>query len=86
VSVWLAGVTMGISLRRGDMVGWGILLLAAGGYAPQFSTQAFVGLIALWLLGSPEAYTVVAADTTSAPLTPVALTPVGGLKTNAVTG
>jgi len=27
-----------------------ILLLAAGGYAPQLSTHAFLGIVALWLL------------------------------------
>ena len=32
-------------------MGWGILLLAAGGYAPQLSTQIFLGLIALSLFG-----------------------------------
>ncbi len=26
------------------------ILLAAGGYAPQLSTQALLGLVALWLL------------------------------------
>jgi len=30
-------------------------LLAAGGYAPQFSAHAFLGLVALWLLAPPVA-------------------------------
>ena len=49
VSLWLAGVTVIAALRRGDPVGWAILLLLSGGYAPQLSLQAFLGLIALWL-------------------------------------
>ncbi|MBI3360275.1 MAG: hypothetical protein HY023_04110 [Chloroflexi bacterium] len=49
-SLWLAGATVVTSLRRGDSVAWAILLLAAGGYAPQLSTQVFVGLVGLWLL------------------------------------
>jgi hypothetical protein len=50
VSLWLAGVTVLVALRRGDPVGWAVLLLLSGGYAPQLSLQAFLGLIALWLL------------------------------------
>ncbi|MCC7447411.1 MAG: hypothetical protein IT324_08355 [Anaerolineae bacterium] len=49
ISLWLAGVTVITLLRRGDSTGWIILLLIASGYAPQLSTQAFLGLIALWL-------------------------------------
>lgn len=51
-SLWLAGATVIASLRRNHPAGWAILLLAAGGYAPQLSTQALLGLIALWLLGN----------------------------------
>lgn len=50
LSLWLASVTAVVALRRNKPAGWAILLLAAGGYAPQLSTQAFLGLIALWLL------------------------------------
>ncbi|RIK40251.1 MAG: hypothetical protein DCC55_15600 [Chloroflexi bacterium] len=50
LSLWLAGVTVIAALRRDDPVGWAILLLLSGGYAPQLSLQAFLGLIALWLL------------------------------------
>jgi len=49
-AVWLAGVTVLHTLRQGDAAGWAIILLAAGGFAPQLSIQAFLGLIALWLL------------------------------------
>jgi hypothetical protein len=43
------------ALRRNDPAGWAILLLAAGGYAPQLSTHVFLGLIGLWILASPKA-------------------------------
>lgn len=49
-ALWLAGVTVLTTLRRGDATGWAVILLAAGGFAPQLSIQAFLGLIALWLL------------------------------------
>jgi len=49
LSLWLAGVTVLASLKRGDPAGCAILLLAAGGYAPQLSTHAFLGIVALWL-------------------------------------
>jgi hypothetical protein len=51
-SLWLAGLTVLVSLRRRDLVAWAILLLAAAGYSPQSSTQVFLSLIALWLLAS----------------------------------
>ncbi len=50
LALWLAGVTVIHTLRRGDPAGWALLLLAAGGFAPQMSVQAFMGVIALWLL------------------------------------
>lgn len=50
----LACVTCITCLRRGDPAGWALLLLAAGGYAPQLSYQAFLGLAALWLLTSAD--------------------------------
>ena len=49
-SLWLASAIVITSLGRGDTAGWAILLLAAGGYTPQLSTQVLLGLIALWLL------------------------------------
>lgn len=54
-SLWLAGTAAMASLHRRDSVGWAILLLVAGGYLPQLSTQAFLGLMALYLLASPNA-------------------------------
>ncbi len=50
ISLWLCGVIVIGSIRRGQPIGWALLLLAAGGYAPQLSTHAFLGLIALWLI------------------------------------
>ncbi len=49
-AIWLSSVSLLVLLRRGNSLGWAILLLAAGGYAPQSNTQALYGLIALWLL------------------------------------
>lgn len=53
VSLWLAGVTAIVDLRRGNSVGMALVLLAAGGYAPQLSAQLFMGMIGLWLLTRP---------------------------------
>ncbi len=53
LSLWLAGVTVIVAVRRGDPVGMALVLLAAGGYAPQLSAQWFMGLIGLWLLARP---------------------------------
>ncbi|MCC6168439.1 MAG: hypothetical protein IT329_14545 [Caldilineaceae bacterium] len=54
VALGLAGVAVLRRWRRGDQTtAWAILLLAASGYAPQLSTQLFLGLIALWLLQGP---------------------------------
>jgi len=50
LGLWLAAVTVLASLKRRDPAGWAILMLAAGGYAPQLSTHAFLGIVALWLL------------------------------------
>jgi hypothetical protein len=52
LSLWLAGTTILACLQRQQRAAWGILLLAAGGYAPQFSVQIFFSLIALWILVS----------------------------------
>ncbi len=52
LALWLAGVTIILALQRGDPAGWALLLLAAGGYAPQLNIQAFFGIVALWLLSS----------------------------------
>lgn len=61
LSLWLAGGTAIGALRHNDPSGWAIILLAAGGYAPQLSTQAFLGLIALWLLAAPHPHITRAA-------------------------
>jgi hypothetical protein len=50
LSIWLAGTTILACLHRRHRAAWGILLLAAAGYAPQFSVQIFFSLIALWVL------------------------------------
>jgi hypothetical protein len=50
IALWLASVTVIHAIRRGEAAGWAILLLAAGGYAAQMSSQAFLGLVALWVL------------------------------------
>jgi hypothetical protein len=50
LALWLAGVTVLHALQQGDLAGWAVILLLAGGFAPQLSIQAFLGLIALWLL------------------------------------
>ncbi len=54
LALWLAGVTVITTVQRGNPAGWALLLLAAGGYAPQFNIQAFFGIVALWLLSSDE--------------------------------
>lgn len=54
VSLWSASIVVIVSVRRGSAVGWTVLLLAAGGYAPSTSTHIFLGLISLWLLASPQ--------------------------------
>jgi hypothetical protein len=52
LSLWLASTTILTCVQRQHPAGWGILLLMAGGYAPQFSVQLFFSLIGLWLLAS----------------------------------
>ncbi|MBI3732163.1 MAG: hypothetical protein HY259_01735 [Chloroflexi bacterium] len=52
IAIALSTATIIQSLRRGSGAGWAILLFAAGGYAPQFSSQVFLGLIGLWLLNA----------------------------------
>jgi hypothetical protein len=54
LSLWLAGTTILAASGRSSAAGWAILLLAAGGYAPQFSVQIFLSLIGLWLLTSTD--------------------------------
>jgi hypothetical protein len=53
LALWLAGVTIIHSLRSGSIAGWAFLLLIAGGFTPQLTSQALFGLVALWLLAAP---------------------------------
>lgn len=55
LSLWLAGVLVSESAWQNHAVGWALLLLAAGGYTPQLSTQVLISLIALWLIANPQA-------------------------------
>jgi hypothetical protein len=56
ISLWLAGVTILSSGRQEMWPAQSLLLLIAGGFAPQLSTHAFFGLIALLLFSVPEAH------------------------------
>lgn len=49
-SLWLVGVTIAAAWQRHRPVSLALLLLLAGGYVPQLSTQLFISLAALWLL------------------------------------
>jgi hypothetical protein len=82
ISLWLCGVIAIGSIRRGQPIGWALLMLAAGGYAPQLSTHAFLGLIALWLMSDGLAQRATTAkdertvlSVTARPLHCVPLTP-----------
>jgi hypothetical protein len=48
--VWAASVVIFSATWQRSPAGWAVLLLLAGGLAPQFSVQAFLGIVALWLL------------------------------------
>jgi hypothetical protein len=50
LSLWLFGVALLALWRQGSPAGWALLLLAAGSYAPQLSSQVFYGLIGLSLI------------------------------------
>jgi len=65
LALLLACMTVIGCLRRREPAGWVLLLLAAGGYAPQLSYQAFLGLVGLWLLaneGRPAEVLVISSD------------------------
>lgn len=49
-ALWLVSLAVCSSLERREPAGWAILLLAAGGYTPQLSSHAFLGIAALALL------------------------------------
>lgn len=56
-SIWLNGVAVLASLRRGETAAGAILLLASGGFASQLTSHTFLGLIGLrllWLQDTPE--------------------------------
>jgi hypothetical protein len=53
-ALWMMIVAACASIRRGEAAGWAMLLLMAGGFAPQLNVNTFFGLIGLWLLASPE--------------------------------
>jgi hypothetical protein len=55
ISLWLAGVTVLSAVRQEGWQAKTLLLLAAGGFAPQLSTHAFYGLIGLLLFSITEA-------------------------------
>lgn len=57
LGIVLASVTAIQTIRQKNPVGWAVILLAAGGYAPQLSVQAMLGLIALWALLPAEPLT-----------------------------
>lgn len=55
-ALWLFGVAVLRRVEAGDRpTAAALLLLAAAGYAPQLSSQFFLGLLALWLLSAPDA-------------------------------
>lgn len=53
LALWLAGVTVLANWHSRPTLAYAILLLIAGGYAPQLSSQLFCALIGLWLLQRP---------------------------------
>jgi len=58
LSLWLAGVTLLRVRKTEEPIGGAIVLLAAGGFAPQLSAQANLALLALWLLTTPAVQAV----------------------------
>jgi hypothetical protein len=54
ISLWLAVVTILGNIKQYKHVAAALLLLAAGGYAPQLSTQVFFGMVALWCIGEKD--------------------------------
>jgi hypothetical protein len=68
LSLWLTGVTVMQAFQRSHPTGWAILLLMAGGYAPQLSTHAFINLLALWILTEAVPSPIPAPAATDIPL------------------
>jgi len=52
LSLWLFGFVLLVAWKQGSTAGVALLLLAAGGHAPQLSTQLFFGLVGLSLLSA----------------------------------
>jgi len=48
--IWAGAAAVINAARRDPPAAWAVLLLAAGGYAPQLNVHAFLGLAAVWLL------------------------------------
>lgn len=74
ISLAIAVVTVVAGVRARHPVGWATILFVAAGNAPQLSTQAFYGVIALWALVSSEALAasprLVGAGQSTPPLNP----------------
>lgn len=64
ISLWLCSAVVIEAVGRRESTGRALLLMAAGGYAPQISTHVFLGLIGLWLLVNNRA----AGETEDAPI------------------
>jgi hypothetical protein len=54
LALWLGAVAGLRAWTNGRPARWAVPLLLAGGYAPQLSVHAFIGLVALWLLVRPD--------------------------------
>ncbi|MBE0408110.1 MAG: hypothetical protein IBX69_00075 [Anaerolineales bacterium] len=62
ISLWLAVVVVLANINQDRHVAVAVILLAAGGYAPQLTTQAFYGLVALWCFMLDERWVKNEAD------------------------
>ena len=54
LALWMAGMLVLKARKDGNPAGWAVLLLLAGGFNPQLSAQALLGVVALWLLARTE--------------------------------
>lgn len=64
LSLYAASAVVFAAWERDQAPGWALLLLAAGGYAPQLGTQLAFALLGLWLLGQAPPVVVVPENTT----------------------
>lgn len=71
LSIWGAGVTFLVFLRDDVRASIALVLLVAGGFAPQMSAHAFLSLLGLWLLAiaNPNPLTARAPNLRAAPVT-----------------